>query len=547
LLYFNFIRYGALVETGYTQEISFQLPLEGGFGLLFSPGLGLFIYAPIMWLLLFGIRPAWRRLPRLYFILIATLCIFYWLFYGSWFSWGGPWGWGPRFLVSVTPLLMIFVAEPVAWLAQQKTLLQQSDTPLPQTKFRVQIAQLGILCLVIVSLIVNFLGIIVDFNEHFLRLGLNPHFAFNWAEFPPLIHWQILREGLTDVIWLQPTPTGFRIEWAAFLPPLILVIWSGVQLALSRVDKTQTDNHSSRVTYWHPLIFTLVALILTYQMMLVTARIALADEQSQFDWPLLETLNTTAQAGDAILIAMPPFGDVQETSLRMMSYLDQPVSTAVWVDTPPREIQPIEREQLWQATVADSQRIWLFERWLTPQDDISVFATRLKQEAFVVEEQWFEGSGKLTLYDLAADNNVPKLPSNVRFQGGLTLVDFSVHDTPLSAGDTFKLRLTWEATSTFDLPNDQLIVFAQLLDQNTPAQNIAQQDRLLIDLQNIGQSPLLPGQTVSQGYGLSLPDELAPGSYPVVVGLYLASNGQRLLRADGIPDDFVYLINVSVE
>ena len=118
LVGFNFARFGSLTETGYTQELLFRAPWVGGFGLLFSPGRGLFIFSPVMLLLFFGLRPAWRRLPRAYFWLIGAMCLFYWLFYGSWFAWGGTWGWGPRFLLPILPLLMLFVAEPLAWASQ---------------------------------------------------------------------------------------------------------------------------------------------------------------------------------------------------------------------------------------------------------------------------------------------------------------------------------------------------------------------------------------------------------------------------------------------
>jgi hypothetical protein len=88
--------------------------------------------------------------------------------------------------------------------------------------------------------------------------------------------------------------------------------------------------------------------------------------------------------------------------------------------------------------------------------------------------------------------------------------------------------------------------FAQVLDPATPGRKVAQSDRLLADVQNLGQSPLQPGQTVQQGYGLLLPADLAPGSYPLIVGLYRAASGQRLPRADGSPDDFVYLTDIVV-
>jgi hypothetical protein len=62
----------------------------------------------------------------------------------------------------------------------------------------------------------------------------------------------------------------------------------------------------------------------------------------------------------------------------------------------------------------------------------------------------------------------------------------------------------------------------------------------------VAQSPLLPGQTVRQGYGLQLPADLPPGSYALIAGLYSANSGQRLHRIDGSLDDFLYLGDIIV-
>jgi len=54
------------------------------------------------------------------------------------------------------------------------------------------------------------------------------------------------------------------------------------------------------------------------------------------------------------------------------------------------------------------------------------------------------------------------------------------------------------------------------------------------------------GQTVQQGYGLQLPSDLSPGAYSLIVGVYQAGSGQRLPRADGSLDDFLYLTTLRI-
>jgi hypothetical protein len=422
--------------------------------------------------------------------------------------------------------------------------------------------------LVLLSLLVNLLGILVDFNEHFLRLGSsNDNFVFNWAVFPPLAHWQILQEGLVDLIWLRPGPNGLQIEWAVLLPAVILFVLAAVNLVMTYLGQKELRNktleilRNSTQPFWgrHYVLRTthftsffillfLLTITLTYLMMRGTAQAALANEQAQFDRPVLDTLAVSARPGDVLLIPMPPFGDVQEITTRVMAYLDRPLPTYAWIESDPRAIQPAERERIWQAVQTDARRVWLFERWLTQSDPATVTATRLNQAAFPLQEQWYEQSGRLTLYALADETGPAPTPVNVPFQGGLALADFAVLGD-MSPGGVLKLRLTWQAAGAEatlpGLPPDSLIVFVQLLEAAS-GQKVAQNDRLLVDLQNFKQSPLLPGQTLRQGYGLQLPDELAPGAYSLIVGLYQATTGQRVLRAGDSPDDFLYLTTIQI-
>jgi hypothetical protein len=285
-----------------------------------------------------------------------------------------------------------------------------------------------------------------------------------------------------------------------------------------------------------------------------TARIPLTGEQAKSDVPVLDTLAASAQPGDALLVPMPAFGDIQEISTRLMAYLEPALPIYAWIETEPRAILPDERERVQSAVKAEARRVWLFERWLTPSDPTTETAVRFNQETFPTWERWFAQSGRLTLFALADDaQSPPTTPLDIPFQGGLVLVESAVWgDGPsVRPGDILKLRLTWEAAVSDpppqDIPAGGITAFAQLLDQANPPQTIVQNDRLLVDLRNLAESPLRPGQTIQQGYGLQLPDDLAPGSYPLIVGLYYSATGQRLRRADGNPDEFLYLTNIVVQ
>jgi hypothetical protein len=561
LVYFNFARFGSLSETGYNREILFQRPWEGAFGLLLSPSTGLFIYVPLTLLIFLGLWPAWRRLPRPYFWLISGLTVVFWVFYGAWFSWGSTWVWGPRFLLHTLPLLMLFVAEALEWLRRRSV-----SRP---AKWGWTLAWLGVGVLAVAGFVLNFLGVVVDLNEHFLRLGRNDDFVFNWAAFPPLGHWRILQEGMVDIIWLRQQPEGLVIEWSILAPALVLVTLAGSGLVFALATNlssspwppaspsaAHTPHPSSRLSGLsrHPLSIGLMfalAVVLTYQLMLGTARAALANDQAQADSKVLETLTSSAYAPDTLLMPMVPFGDVQEISTHIMAYLDRPLPTYAWIESEPRGIQADERERLWQVMQTEANYVWLYERWLAQDAPLGVTAAHFNREAFPIQENWIERSGRLTLYALPSEvGPIRTTTVNVPFQGGLTLVDFTVFGDTFAPGDILKVRLSWQAPEidqmvTRGLPDGRVVSFVHLLDE-AASSNAAQSDRLLLDLHNLEQSPLLPGQTITQGYGMRLPEELPAGSYPLIAGLYSATASVRLTRADDSPDDFLYLTNIVV-
>lgn len=103
LLYHNYYRFGEPFTTGYEGETFSQLPWVGAFGLLFSPGKSVFIYAPPLILSVWLFARFRRRLP-----LVATTILLMTgtalIYYGTWWAWHGGWVWGPRFLVPLMPL-----------------------------------------------------------------------------------------------------------------------------------------------------------------------------------------------------------------------------------------------------------------------------------------------------------------------------------------------------------------------------------------------------------------------------------------------------------
>ena len=107
---YNIVRYGSPLQFGYLHDaIGFSHSFAVGIvGLLVSPGVGLFVYMPVLLLALLGFRSFARRYP-VEALTIGALCVLRIVFYAGWWAWDG-WNWGPRFLLPMVPLLFIPLA-----------------------------------------------------------------------------------------------------------------------------------------------------------------------------------------------------------------------------------------------------------------------------------------------------------------------------------------------------------------------------------------------------------------------------------------------------
>jgi hypothetical protein len=118
VLWYNYYRFGSIFETGF-QLIATKTGLDffsgtplltGLKGFLASPGKGYFYYSPIAVFFFFTIIPFYKkhRWPAISFII---LFLSYLLFLSRNVYWHGDWAWGPRYLLAITPFLIIPIAE----------------------------------------------------------------------------------------------------------------------------------------------------------------------------------------------------------------------------------------------------------------------------------------------------------------------------------------------------------------------------------------------------------------------------------------------------
>jgi len=109
-LWYNAVRYGDFFTFGYDRQwgtLGFSTPFYVGlWGLFLSPGKSFFLYAPVTILGLLSARRFFedRKAEALLFLGIVTA---YTVPHSLWALWAGDWAWGPRFLVVITPYLIL--------------------------------------------------------------------------------------------------------------------------------------------------------------------------------------------------------------------------------------------------------------------------------------------------------------------------------------------------------------------------------------------------------------------------------------------------------
>ncbi|MGE5264267.1 MAG: ArnT family glycosyltransferase [Acidobacteriota bacterium] len=207
IAWYDWVRYGNPLATGYRADETFDNPvLLGLYGLLFSPGKGLFVYVPFLAALPVSFVLFFRR-ARDAAILIAVLFAYYVLLFSAWYYWWGGTNWGPRFLVPVLPFLVLLVA-PAIELAMRV-----------DWKSRTHVAFTAVLfALCLLSVGIEVLGVSVPSLAHrlrMLRISPNPEAdAIFLPVFSPLVgYFDLIKPRLVDFAWLRVAAGQVSIDW----------------------------------------------------------------------------------------------------------------------------------------------------------------------------------------------------------------------------------------------------------------------------------------------------------------------------------------------
>ncbi|MBK9709962.1 MAG: hypothetical protein IPO81_01310 [Kouleothrix sp.] len=224
LLAYNWVRFRALTEQGYANEGFTGNLLVGLYGLLLSPGKSVFLYVPLLLALPWAIVPFARRY-RPEAALVGALAAITLLQSALWWIWWAGWGWGPRFLVPLMPFLILMLGvllERRAW----RRIIGLALLPL--------------------SIAVNLLGILVDFNSYIIAvtggdMSREAIYLFQPAYSPILAHIRSFDLANAPIVSfaLSSPQIGFPQPWATLLSASFVALLALAAIGLWRSVRGQ--------------------------------------------------------------------------------------------------------------------------------------------------------------------------------------------------------------------------------------------------------------------------------------------------------------------
>ncbi len=181
------------------------------------------------------------------------------------------------------------------------------------------------------------------------------------------------------------------------------------------------------------------------------------------------------------------------------------------------------------ADIADRHdRLYVLFWGQDQQDPQHIVERWLDTNTYRASEKWV-GNVRLVVYSATSDEmDNPQVSADVSFGKQISLNSYKLDKAVVATGDVIQVDLFWSALNPVD---KRYKVFLHLVDQDGTI--IAQQDGEPVG----GMSPTnswQPGTSIVDHQGVLLPDDLAPGEYELLVGLYESGDaGQRLPIEDG--------------
>ena len=425
LLVYNVVRFGSPFQIGYNfaEGEGFTFPfLLGLFGLTFSPYGGLFWFNPVLWLGIPGaLMMRWSNRPLLMIVLVVSAAQL--LTYASWWSWHGGIVWGPRFIIPITPLLVLLLLPIIDRIPLHRglTLLFAFVT--------------------VVSVAVQLLGALVDFVPYTISLYDDYASGIEDGFFTGLNHEVIYRPDLSPFLGqIKLLQSGQPLQ------PALFVNGDFIHLLLI----------AALITVGVAILFTGRQRILS-----VVVLIAILATSSGTAYRQQHTAADARRVSDALL----PAGIITAATTRYEANLFDLKSSAriITTNAPTAPDDPLAAG-LWDYATHQPGLMWLIT-WFPPASTENWQERSLWQNNAFVRETSLDGERAL-LFDLSPP---PAAGNEGGWQfGPVQLSEYSIERD----SDGIRVTLAWQRAESI---NDNLSWFVHLIDGT--GQIVQQQDR----------------------------------------------------------------------
>lgn len=517
-LLYNLLRFGSPLDNGSRFLLQdFNLPVyKGLIGLLVSPARGLFLYSPVLLLALPGYWMGFQA-RKLEFFLNTAVVGFYLVFYAAFKGWHGSWAWGPRYLVSLLPLMTVPVA--AVWEAARAT--------------RRIVGCVLIALLVVASLLAQVLGSVGDPIAAEFRLsdefatqgdewyywGRGALFDLRWS--PLVLQAKHVLQGHLDLGWVHQG----HVDIPALGAGLLGLTAGALTLCMAFTPSARFR----RVA----LLALLILLLDAWVMVARATAMPSYDVEPDGRLQVLTYVVSNRRAGDALLSAVPYLGE-----LMMDRYPNLP---PVYGLLRGQEDYP-EIVGLLERATENHSRLWFLSVWTPPADPNNRVELWLATHTFPLETREF-GGYRLTLFSTPTE---PALSGHMGAVFGdlFRLERFALAHRVEEQSTILQLTLEWQALRPADRDYQ---VFVHVYDRQ--GELITQADHSPV----AGFYPTSTwslGQVVQDRVAVELPAALNAGAYQLAVGVYDWRSGERLAafwEADGVvsPDGRVWLVGPS--
>ena len=528
-LWWNWLRYGNIWESGYIETESFSANLlTGVFGLLIGPARGLIWYSPILVLALIGAWWFWRNRPWILGFVIA-LTVLYTLVYGKWYMWHGGFSWGPRFMVVLLPFLALLTGPVFIWIATRRT---------GASKW---IAAMVVALLFFLSVAVQWLGMLAPFSlvQNWLADAVQPLFApetFTQLAYSPLLlQWRFLGLDTVPFAWWSGSVSAsgvyVSVSNSGLLLPFVGIAVGGWLIGREIRSSHSTNSKSTGNTrlYW----FYSAALFVIALDLLTTKQLTLNEGINREKATVIEA---SERVDDGILFLRPEetqaFANAYHgrlptyglTSNSEFSAADQLLLerlmaqySRLWV-IPQQELPEAEG---WERTLRSEQFLLLEERVTDPfgledPERLSLYVLEPEEGALSTS-----GLGALFAEDTEGADAQDASEEIREADAQIRLNRYEMTTETVAGGDLL-LVLYWESLQPVDFDYH---VFVHLLD--AAGNKVAQRDGQPVQWMR-PTSTWSVGEEVVDRYALVLPKDSTAGTYTVAVGLYDPASGRRL-------------------